>query len=344
MAETFDVNAYWLKRGPGYRKGPLPKEYHQVQEPFLLGILTEGGLPMKSILELGCGFGRVSKLLAENFPNAEITALDLSPEQLANAREHCAGLSNVTFHPYDFYSGKPFPSRERWDTVVAIEVFLHHPSSLLRELLQRVAAAAQFIVNIDWSEPWQWPTPEHVWVHDYAELYREVGLKCATFVLPEKVDGLQHRLFVAGRSLPDALVDLERSLASVEIKTNASSLPPVVDWMERLERAIAALHSTVPSGSTVILVNNDQWGCETKALPGLRVIPFLERDGKFWGAPSDDAEAVRELERLRAAGAGYLAVAWSAHWWLEHYRGFHEYLRLHSKCILSTTDLIVFRL
>ena len=42
---------------------------------------------------------------------------------------------------------------------------------------------------------------------------------------------------------------------------------------------------------------------------GLLSITFLERDGKFWGAPSDDVEAVREMERLRAAGAYYLAVA-----------------------------------
>jgi len=208
-----------------------------------------------------------------------------------------------------------------------------------------LAQVTGFIVNIDWSETWSWGTPEHVWVHDYAALYRGVGLQCATFALPEKVDRLQHRLFVAGRELPDAIIKLERQLGGGDPRADHSPsvLPAVVDWMQRLERATATLRNTIPENSAVILVNDDQWGCEAKALPALRLIPFLERDGRYWGAPADDADALRELNRLQKAGAQYLAVAWNAFWWLEHYREFHRHLR-RCPCVLSSDDLIIFQL
>jgi SAM-dependent methyltransferase len=345
MAENFDVNAYWLKRGRGYAAERLPGEYHRLQEQFLITVLREGGLPMNRVLELGCGFGRITKLLANSFPKSEIMALDLSPEQLDNARRHCADLTKIAFRRFDFYSGESFPGTEPWDTTIAIEVFLHHPESLLRDLITRLAQVTGFIVNIDWSETWSWGTPEHVWIHDYAALYGDAGLQCATFVLPAKVDGLQHRLFVAGRELPMALLELERQLGGAASRADNSlaTLPPVVDWMQRLERAIAAMHNTIPGNSAVILVNDDQWGCEATALPTLRVIPFLERDGRYWGAPADDAEALRELSRLQKAGAEYLAVAWNAFWWLEHYRAFHDHL-LRCPRLLATEAVIIFQL
>jgi hypothetical protein len=145
--------------------------------------------------------------------------------------------------------------------------------------------------------------------------------------------------------LPDTLIELERLLGRDEPHRDQSSsiLPPVVDWIQRLERAIATLRTTIPGNSALILVNDDQWGCEAKALPALRLFPFLERDGRYWGAPADDAEALRELNRLQNAGAQYLAVAWNAFWWLEHYHEFHQHLR-RSRCVLSNDDLIIFQL
>src|SRR5688500_15215403 len=143
MAEEFNVNAYWLKRGRGYiAERRTPPEFHRLQEQFLLYILRHSGIPMRRVLEIGCGFGRITKLLAEEWPDSVITALDLSPDLLANARRYCGEDPRVRFEQYDFYSGRPLPGSD-YDAVIAIEVFLHHPPEFLVGLFHRLASAAR---------------------------------------------------------------------------------------------------------------------------------------------------------------------------------------------------------
>jgi SAM-dependent methyltransferase len=303
---------------------------------------------MGKILELGCGFGRVTKLLAQNFPQARITALDLSLDQLENAKRYCRGCDNVRFQPYDFYSGAPLPEAD-YDAVFAIEVFLHHPPAVIRSLLEKLTATSKAIVNIDWSENWPWKTPEHVWVHDYAALYADAGVQCVTFPLPEKVDGQQQKLFIAAKALPSQAFALEQELQKLSPTDPAPATAPAQSspaeaaaWLPQLQLAQQEILNLIPAGSTVILVDDDQWG-DPKGLSGLRVVPFLERDGRYWGPPADDETAIGELQRLQQDGAAYIAFAWSSFWWLEHYSGFRKHL-LQYPCLLENERLIVFRL
>jgi SAM-dependent methyltransferase len=235
MAPEFNVNQYWLERGRTYiDEKRTPPEFHRLQERFLLDVLKRSGMPMWRLLEIGCGFGRITKLLADTWPEADITALDLSPEQLAHARHYCDDRRRLRFEQYDFYSGLPLPG-DSYDVVIAIEVFLHHPPEFVAGLFRKLAAVSGHIVNIDWSEKWAGPLPEHVWVHDFAELYAEAGLKCATFALPQKVEGKQQKLFMAGRDLPAEVLQLEDAFKSAEV-TN-QSIQASDDWTERLRLA-----------------------------------------------------------------------------------------------------------
>lgn len=293
---------------------------------------------MRRILELGCGFGRITRLLADAWPDADITALDLSPEQLANARRYC-DARRIRFEPYDFYSGQALPGGN-YDTILAIEVFLHHPPAVVSGLFKKFADAGRHFVNIDWSEAWPWPTPEHVWVHDFARLYAEAGLKSATFPLPEKIDGKQQKLFIAARALPESVTRLAHELRTVSASLGQGS---GVDWAARLHLATTELSGLIPSGASFILVDDAQWG-NVRPLDGHRIIPFLEKNGAYWGPPADDNAAWQELERLRAAGASHIAFAWPSFWWLQHYAEFHRRLREAFPCVLANERLIVFKL
>jgi SAM-dependent methyltransferase len=343
MNASFDVNQYWLERGRNYmQETRTPAEFHRLQERFLLDVLRCSDLRMRRIFEIGCGFGRITRLVAEAWPEAEITALDLSPEQLANARRYCGNERPIQFEQYDFYSGAPFPGGD-YDTVLAIEVFLHHPPEFIERLFGRLRSVAQVIVNIDWSERWPGPLPEHVWLHDYPKLFAQAGLMSAAFPLPQKVDGKQQKLFIAAPDLPKSLLELEERLREQEPPENGPAAEGIDDWTRQLRLATAELLGIVPSGTMLILVDDGQWG-KVRALSGYVVVPFREREGVYWGPPESDPEAWAELQRLRTQGAQYLAFTWPAFWWLEHYREFSQRLRSEFRCVLENERLVIFKL
>jgi len=113
-------------------------------------------------------------------------------------------------------------------------------------------------------------------------------------------------------------------------------------WTDSLEKAKHDLAGLIPNGISFILVDECQWGSEIPT--GRRAIPFLERDGQYWGRPPDDETAIRELERLRGSGASFIVFAWPAFWWLDYYAGFSRYLHSKFRCVLRNDRLIVFDL
>lgn len=348
MSAAFNVNQYWQQRGESYFEEALPQDYHRLQERFLFEVLRAGNLPMDRVLELGCGFGRITRLLARRFPRSSIHALDLSVDQLAHARQQCAGFRNITFNRHDLCSDDPFPAGE-FDTAIAVEVFLHQQAETVLTLYERLRDLVRFIVHIDWSEDWRWATPEHAWVHDYRRLFDQAALKCVAFNLPEKVDGLQQQLFVGGRELTPELIELEQAWrtdgkASANVSRIVTPVASGAQWLRQLHAAAQDIQEAVPRGSVLILVDEDTWGNPQRLLPGRRVLPFLERDGAYWGPPADDQTAIAEIERMRAAGASHFAVTWNASWWLQHYRGFHQHLRNRGRCVLVSDHVVVFEL
>jgi SAM-dependent methyltransferase len=352
MNQPSQINRYWAERGRTYHnEGRLAENYHRLQEVFLVDVLKVSGLAVRSILEIGCGFGRITKVLASEFPQSHITALDLSEDQLANARRYCGECRNVDFHRHDLYSGQPFPG-EPFDLVVAAEVFLHHPDQAVRGFIRQIREIAPSIASIDWCEDWQTPVSPHVWIHNYRALYKDAGLACASFVLPEKVNGKQQRLFLATHALADSLRRLERLLShytpeatepSWDIVTQTPRPSWPENWDAALRTAMTELEMVIPEGAACILVDDGQWAV-TDELSQRRILPFIERDGRWWGPPENDQAALQELARLRQRGAGYFAFAWPSFWWTEHYAQFSQYLREQYPCLLENERLIVFDL
>ncbi len=113
-------------------------------------------------------------------------------------------------------------------------------------------------------------------------------------------------------------------------------------WHHRLERAMQEMATVIAPEDTFILVDQDKWGMTDGAIH--RPIPFLERDGKYWGNPPDAEIAIRELERLRQAGAKFLVFGWPCFWWFGYYSGLHHYLCSHFRCVLENERLVIFDL
>jgi glycosyltransferase involved in cell wall biosynthesis len=113
-------------------------------------------------------------------------------------------------------------------------------------------------------------------------------------------------------------------------------------WLRRFARAREELAAALPADVSLVLI--DEAGIGPEVAPGRTVIPFLERDGEYWGAPPDDDTAIRELERLRAGGAGFTVVGWTAFWWLDHYKRFAAHLHARFRCVIENDRLVAFDL
>ena len=116
-----------------------------------------------------------------------------------------------------------------------------------------------------------------------------------------------------------------------------------LEWLERLRLTKEEIAALIPPADDFILVDEGEWG-GSGSIAGRHAIPFLERDGQYWGPPPDDETAVRELERLRRGGASHIVFAWPAFWWLDHYADFRRYLRATYRCALENDRLVAFDL
>jgi GT2 family glycosyltransferase len=89
----------------------------------------------------------------------------------------------------------------------------------------------------------------------------------------------------------------------------------------------------VPTGMTVIVVSKGDE--ELLRLDDRRGWHFPQTaDGRYANLyPTDSAEAVAQLEGLRAKGGQFLLIPKPAFWWLEHYRRFTDHLVEHYRLV-----------
>jgi len=115
---------------------PVSTPYVQrhVQEMVRFG----GIVPGERVLDVGCGMGRYTFLLAER--GIQVEGLELSPFLTDRLREYDAGRYNIPVHNVDLFRPPP-EMRERFDAVVGF-FMLHH---LLN--LQQAFDAIQFLLK-----------------------------------------------------------------------------------------------------------------------------------------------------------------------------------------------------
>jgi len=141
----------------------------------------------------------------------------------------------------------------------------------------------------------------------------------------------------------DWLADRLRSLHSSQSSQLYGLIPDLYySHAERVAMAEQELERLVPPGGAVILVDQNELVSELTT--ARRRLPFLENHGQYWGLPPDDSAAIRELERMRAEGAGFIAFAWPAFWWLDYYAAFRDYLSARFQCAMRNSRLIAFDL
>lgn len=101
------------------------------------------------VLEVGCGIGTVTSLLAKAIPNGSILAVDISPKSISIAKENLSRHRHVEFRVSDM---SDFSSAEPFDLVVLPDVIEHIPLEqhprLFTTLARHMAADARLLINV----------------------------------------------------------------------------------------------------------------------------------------------------------------------------------------------------
>jgi GT2 family glycosyltransferase len=105
-------------------------------------------------------------------------------------------------------------------------------------------------------------------------------------------------------------------------------------YAEVTERIRALVADRLPAEATVLVVSRgDEALLE---LGGRRAWHFPQHDGDYAGHhPGDDAEAIAQLEELRARGGEYLLFPQTGLWWLEHYAGLARHLERSARPVVQ---------
>jgi SAM-dependent methyltransferase len=117
---------YFVDNTGAYRDADVEQFWAQgprILEALLAAVDAEIR-PEDVVLDLGCGVGRLTRVLAEQA--AHVHAIDVSSEMLEQARELNARLTNVTWHHGDGTTLNPIADASI-DVVVSHVVFQHIP-------------------------------------------------------------------------------------------------------------------------------------------------------------------------------------------------------------------------
>ena len=167
---------YWLERGKVYKQEFQYNKKFKLQEQMLIDYLKKQ-VSFSTVLEVGCGFGRITKLLLSNFPEiTEYVAVDLSPEQIENAKKYVLGVDKRTALKFIVSDIQSLQLDSKYDLVIAPEVLLHILPSEIKDVIARLEGwSKRDIVNIDWyEEVVPRKAAPHNFIHQYEEIYRQM--------------------------------------------------------------------------------------------------------------------------------------------------------------------------
>ncbi|CRI66648.1 hypothetical protein THIOKS13000003 [Thiocapsa sp. KS1] len=126
------LNAVLLARLPTVANNALHEWHCRVIEREVLAYLSEGA----EVLDLGCGYGRITERVLQARPDLRLTGIDFSIEfsgmykRRTGAPAICADVSRLPFPPHSF------------DAILAITVLMYiepaHVAAVVRELLDRL--------------------------------------------------------------------------------------------------------------------------------------------------------------------------------------------------------------
>jgi trans-aconitate methyltransferase len=171
VTASYNPREYWLARGKVYKEQFKHDPDKQLQEEALLGYLKTVA-PFQTVLEVGCGFGRISNIILSNFPGIqEYLAVDMSPDQLENAKRYVKS-DIISFKESDIQS---LQTEKKYDLVIAVSVLLHVLPSEINQVVSRLISFSKMhVINVDYYENKPKQIAPHNFMHEYETIYQSL--------------------------------------------------------------------------------------------------------------------------------------------------------------------------
>ncbi|MCR9081624.1 MAG: class I SAM-dependent methyltransferase [Cyclobacteriaceae bacterium] len=99
-------------------------------------VMAAGLRPDHHVLEVGCGIGTVSSLLARQVPKGKVLAVDISPESISKAKKIWKSQQNLSFEVSDMSDFDK--GNQQFDFFVFPDVLEHIPVDQHQALFQKI--------------------------------------------------------------------------------------------------------------------------------------------------------------------------------------------------------------
>jgi predicted O-methyltransferase YrrM len=109
-------------------------------------------------------------------------------------------------------------------------------------------------------------------------------------------------------------------------------------WQHMLEMAASELDDKIPAGARVLVIDQHQWPDQFSSLVAFPI----EKITSF--SPAETSDVIDALRRSTSSGVEFVAFAWPAFWWFDHFAGLQTFLDLHAHQILSTKRVVAYDL
>jgi ubiquinone/menaquinone biosynthesis C-methylase UbiE len=177
MSSSYNPTEFWYELGKTYKEKFEYNKKYKLQEQMIVDYLKTIS-SFLSVLEVGCGFGRITKILLSNFPDIkEYIGIDLSPHQIENAKRYVKQTENRKENTQFIVSDiQSLQIDKKYDLVLASEVLMHILPSEIEEVMRKlIDISNQHVVNIDWYEK---KTPikaaAHNFIYQYEKIYQDI--------------------------------------------------------------------------------------------------------------------------------------------------------------------------
>jgi SAM-dependent methyltransferase len=299
----------------------------------------------KSVIDLGCGTGAwlsefkrlgVADILGVDGPHIPVNQLEIEPDEFL--------IADLTY---------PLRFRGHFDLAVSLEVAEHlgeAQADQFVEILTQLAPIVLFSAAIphqggEHHLNEQWPA---YWIERF-DRFGFVALDPFRRLLWERPDvdwwyAQNLVLFIRRDQLPrypQLVASAERSPAGIPTYIHPQNYLNQT-WKNRVLRVAVDLATATKPGEVIVLADEDRFG--PLYLPGRAVRPFVEHEGAYFGPPHDDADAIKQLKRMKNEGATYFAIGWPAFWWLTYYKGLARYLQQHHSVAVRNDDVLLYNL